>query len=55
MELEGKIKDKKLRRTKGLAPKSSFIKRKNVMKVRSFVAHIFDGAPSLLAMKVTNT
>jgi len=55
MELEGKIKDKKLRRTRGLAPKSSFSKRKNVMKVRSFAAHISDGAPNLLAMKVTST
>jgi hypothetical protein len=55
MELEGKIKDKKLRRTRGLAPKSSFSKRKYVMKVRSFAAHISDGAPNLLAMKVTST
>jgi hypothetical protein len=55
MEFEGKIKDKKLRRTRRLAPKSSFSKRKNVMKVRSFTAHISDGAPKLLIMKVTNT
>jgi hypothetical protein len=48
MELEGKIKDKKLRRTRGLAPKSSFSKRKNMMKVRSFAAHISDGAPTFL-------
>jgi hypothetical protein len=55
MELEGKIKDTKLRRSRGLAPKSSLSKRKNVMKVRSFAAHISDGAPNLLAMKVTST
>jgi hypothetical protein len=55
MELEGKIKDTKLRRSRGLAPKSSFSKRKNVMKVRSFAAYISDGAPNLLAMKVTST
>lgn len=55
MELEGKIKDKKLRRPRGLAPKSSFSKRKNMKKVRSFAVHISDGAPNLLAMKVTKT
>jgi len=55
MELAGKIKDKKLRRTRGLAPKSSFNKRKNVMKVRSVAANISDGEPNLLAMKVTST
>jgi hypothetical protein len=55
MELAGKIKDKKLRRTRGLAPKSSFNKRKNVMKVRSVATNISDGEPNLLAMKVTST
>jgi hypothetical protein len=55
IELAEKIKDKKLRRTRGLAPKSSFNKRKNVMKVRSVAANISDGEPNLLAMKVTST
>ena len=55
MELEGKMKDKKLRRARRVAPKSSFNKKKNVLKVKSFAAHIPNGAPNLFAMKVTST
>ncbi|XP_073265324.1 uncharacterized protein [Populus alba] len=54
MELEGKMKDKKLRRARRVAPKSSFNKKKNVLKVKSFAAHIPNGAPNLFAMKNHN-
>lgn len=56
MELEEKTKEKKLRRIKRLAPKSSYRKRKKLMKVRSMqLMLVSDGAPHLLAMEVTNT